>query len=165
MTRQFAYFALCACLLAVGFGMLPNRAAGQAESTAAVEAVIERPGAEVYARACAVCHGKEGHGLEEAKTSFPESHRKCTRCHRPGNPPVMSLLEVEMRQNDLFDVGIAPPLRGEGSMPAIADREALLHFISATMPRYRPGSLEQEEYEAVTDYLLSLNGRNANPSE
>lgn len=116
-------------------------------------------GAEVYAANCSVCHGATGRGLVEAKTAFPPDHRDCSRCHKRGNPPTMTLREIETRQHDLFDIGVPPPLKGEGAMAAYAPPEALRAYIAAAMPRYRPGSLTEMEYEAVTEFLLELNGR------
>ena len=71
----------------------------------------------------------------------------------------MTLRQVEMRQHDLFDIGVPPPLLGEAAMAANAPPEALLAYVSAAMPRYRPGTLSDAEYAAVTEFLLELNGR------
>ena len=116
-------------------------------------------GADLFAAKCSVCHGASGLGLAEARQAFPADHRDCTRCHKRGNPPTMTLQQVEMRQHDLFDVGEPPPIRGEGAMAAHASAEAVRAYISATMPRYRPGALSDAEYAAIADFLLALNGR------
>ena len=129
---------------------------GQASAPGAAGEVS---GKQTYARHCSVCHGETGLGLEEAREAFPEDHRRCARCHRPGNPPTMSYAQIEARQHNLFDIGIAPALRGEGSMGARSGRAALRRYIAATMPRWNPGSLSDAEYDALTDFLFELNGR------
>lgn len=120
---------------------------------------LTEEGAAVFAAHCSVCHGATGLGLVEAKEAFPADHRRCQRCHKPGNPPTMTLAQVELRQHNLFDVGTPPPLRGEGALASHAAPEALRAYVEASMPRYRPGTLSSDEYDAVTDFLLQLNGR------
>jgi mono/diheme cytochrome c family protein len=129
--------------------------------TTADEAVDEaaEQGAKIFAVNCAVCHGATGLGLDEAKAAFPADHRQCHRCHKPGNPPVMSLVQIEARQHDLFPIGEPPALRGEGALAAIIEPSELREYLRAAMPRYRPGSLSDEEYAALTAFLLHLNGR------
>lgn len=116
-------------------------------------------GAEVYADHCSVCHGATGRGLAEAREAFPPDHRRCQRCHKPGNPPTMNLAQVEQRQHDLFDVGDPPPLTGEDALAANAAPQAIRAYLEAAMPRYRPGTLSSLEYEALTAFLLQMNDR------
>lgn len=71
----------------------------------------------------------------------------------------MSLQQIEARQHNLFDIGDPPALVGDGAMAAVAAPEALRDYLKATMPRYRPGWLADEEYDALTAYLLRLNHR------
>lgn len=132
---------------------------GSAADAASGSGDSKSSGERVYARYCSVCHGVTGLGLEEAREAFPEDHRRCSRCHRPGNPPTMSYEEIETRQHNMFDIGVPPPVRGEGSMAALADRDALWQYLAATMPRWNPGSLSDAEYRAVAEFLLELNGR------
>jgi mono/diheme cytochrome c family protein len=116
-------------------------------------------GARVYAESCSVCHGATGMGLEEARQAFPEDHRRCERCHRPGNPPVMSLAEIEARQHDLFAIGEPPRLVGRDALAATVAPAALRAYLRAAMPRYRPGALSDIEYDALAAFLLDINGR------
>ena len=118
-------------------------------------------GAALFDRNCAVCHGDSGLGFAEAHLAFPEDHRRCTRCHKPNNPVVMSLEEVstEGRVHDLFPVGDPPPLRGDGALASFNGPKALFHYTRATMPRYRPGTMTVAEYIDLTAFMLYVNGR------
>ena len=117
-------------------------------------------GADVYDRNCAVCHGDSALGFAEARLAFPQDHRACTRCHKPNNPQVMSLEQVveEGRDHNLFPVGDPPPLRGGDALAALQDPVALFHYTRAAMPRYRPGTMTDQEYLDVTAFLLAVNG-------
>ncbi|MEX2541917.1 MAG: hypothetical protein WD314_08910 [Trueperaceae bacterium] len=151
-----------ACLAGVAAfaqGAAPEREdRGGAQDPSAHDAPAQY-GAEVYAQRCAVCHGATGMGLLEARAAFPADHRRCERCHRPGNPPTMSLEQIEARQHDLFALGDPPALVGTEALAASATPAALRAFLQATMPRYRPGWLSGEEYDALTAFLLQLNDR------
>lgn len=122
-------------------------------------------GQELYALNCAVCHGRTGGGLTEAKLAFPEDHRNCTRCHRSNNRVVQPLTEP-FEDNNMFSIGDPPPLRPlqaavSGRLAAVAHPSAILAYLAATMPRYDPGRLTREEYVAITAHLLFLNDRGA----
>lgn len=71
----------------------------------------------------------------------------------------MTFEQMELRQHDLFEIGTPPPLVGEGALAAVADHASLTAYLQTTMPRYQPGSLSPEAYEALASYLLVLNGR------
>ena len=113
-------------------------------------------GADVYFESCAVCHGDTALGLAEAKTTFPESHQRCTRCHRPGNPKTVDWTFIQ--DTNMFDLGDPVALRGDGALAAFANAAALHAYTSATMPRYAPGTLDNSDYLAVTAFLLHVNG-------
>ena len=113
-------------------------------------------GAEVYDLNCAVCHGDSGLGFAEAKLAFPETERKCTQCHKSGNPKLIDWKTI--RDNDMFDVGTPPALRGSERNPQFANALVLYTYLKATMPRYEPGRLSNDEYLDVTAFLLSING-------
>jgi hypothetical protein len=120
-----------------------------------------RVGAELYDRNCAVCHGDTGLGLDEARLSFPADHRRCTRCHRPGNPAQMTFAQMIEREHDLFDIGRPPSLRGPAALAGFADPVSLWAYTGATMPRYQPGRLTATETRAVVTFLWHANGRDA----
>jgi mono/diheme cytochrome c family protein len=117
----------------------------------APEAVVR--GAIVYDLNCAVCHGDTGLGYAEAKLAFPEDHRGCTRCHRPGNEREMSFETMNERVHNLFDVGNPPALRGPSALTSFPSDTVLLAYTRATMPRYQPGRLSDEEYAQVVAFM------------
>jgi len=117
----------------------------------APEAILR--GAFAYDQNCSVCHGDTGLGYEEARLAFPADHRTCTRCHRPGNAREMSFETMMERQHDLFDLGDPPALRGPGTLSAFASDEVLLAYTQATMPRYQPGRLDDEDYADLVAFM------------
>jgi len=120
----------------------------------APEAVMR--GAATYDWNCAVCHGDTGLGYAEARLSFPADHRTCTRCHRPGNEREMSFDEMNTRHRNLFDVGDPPALRGEGALAAFANDAVLFAYTRATMPRYQPGRLSDDDYADLVAFIRWL---------
>ena len=118
-------------------------------------------GAELFDRNCAVCHGDSGLGFDEAKLAFPADHRNCTRCHKPNNPAVMSLEDVVALglDHNLFSLGHPPALRGPGALASHASPTALFQVTKVSMPRYRPGTMTDDEVLDITAFLLFVNGR------
>ena len=154
-----------ACALALSFGpaaasiAMAQTTAEEAAATLALVAdgsALVRQGAILYDHNCSACHGDTGGGMAEAKTSFPDDKRTCTRCHKPSNPPQMDHLAMNWR--NAFDVGIAPPLIGTDALDGFASGAALFGYVRATMPRPWPGSLSDEEYLAITAFLAAANG-------
>lgn len=116
-----------------------------------------REGAIAYDHHCSACHGDTGGGLPEAKTSFPEEHRTCVRCHRPNNPPSMD--EAAMSWRNAFDIGRAPALIGpDAELDRFESGAALLAYVQGTMPRPWPGDLDDATYLRITAFLLQANG-------
>ncbi|HEX7038765.1 MAG TPA: c-type cytochrome [Trueperaceae bacterium] len=146
------------------FAAAQPRAGGAGPDGAAADAVaaLVAAGREAYAWNCAVCHGAAGGGIEEARLSFPPDERRCTRCHRPANPAVQPL-DRPFRDNDMFSLGEPPALHPTDERPAplasVAAPEALQAYLAAAMPRYDPGRLSDEDYWALTAFLLEMNGR------
>lgn len=110
------------------------------------DAELIEQGRELYTH-CMTCHGATGLGLEEARLHFPESHRNCQRCHRPHHPPTST--DPAM----IFDIGPAGPLRGLATSGRFPSPEVLFIYNRATMPRWEPGRLTDEEYRAITAYI------------
>lgn len=110
-------------------------------------------GSDLFYRRCSVCHGKTGLGFGEARQAFPESHQRCTQCHKSGGPEVMV---IPFQDNNMFDVGDPPALRGPGTLRAWPDAAALRAYIQAAMPRHAPGSLSRAEAAAITAFIEEL---------
>ena len=152
--------ALVATILLAATGAVSAQTT--AEEAAATLALVEdgsplvREGAILFDHNCSACHGDTGGGLDEAKTSFPDDKRNCTRCHRPSNPPQMDHLAMNWR--NAFDIGVAPQLIGPSALDGFASGAALFGYVRATMPRPWPGSLSDDEYLAITAFLAEANG-------
>ena len=58
--------------------------------------------------------------------------------------------------NNMFDVGDAPALVGEG-MAAFPNAAVLYSYIYAAMPRHAPRTLTNQEYWDITAHVLALN--------
>ena len=113
-------------------------------------------GAELFDYHCADCHGDTAAGFAEAKLAFPEDHQHCTRCHKPNNTKIMANMPIT--PDNAFNVGEPSTLRGEGALQTFPNAAALHAYMRGTMPRYEPGRLSDEEYWALTAFLLSLHG-------
>lgn len=158
------------CLLVVGLsGVLvaakpQGRATAPAVKTGTLTAQVAR-GQSIFALRCAVCHGETGGGLEEARLAFPEDHRRCESCHKPGNPNLQAQMGSRSFESvrgrtvmgNAFAIGIAPPLHGPDALAAFGDAEALKTYIRVAMPRHAPGTLNGEQSYALTAFILKLN--------
>ena len=136
-------------------GATVGRAEGGSPEPTTVE--VLDAGSVLFAANCAVCHGRSGGGIEEARLAFPPDHRHCTRCHKPNNQVVMPLSQMT-NDHDMFSLGNPPPLRDQG-MAAAAAPQALFAYVRATMPRYEPGRLSDAEYWTIVAFLTDLNQR------
>jgi mono/diheme cytochrome c family protein len=113
--------------------------------------------AATYAFSCAVCHGATGRGFAEAVAAFPADYRDCARCHHPQNAPQMPGSEI-MGSVMAFSLGDPPSLAEPARLMRYGTAAALLGYVRATMPRWAPGSLDDEAYLDVTAHLLRLVG-------
>lgn len=151
------------CLLLIGLLLGLADAIGEAPRVQAwVEADVLELGEDLYGRRCSVCHGPTGLGLEEARLAFPESHRRCTQCHKSGGTKILT---YPFQDNNMFDVGLAPALRGEGTLAPLSDPQALRAYIQAAMPRHAPGTLTAAETDAVAAFVEGLNKQRAMSNE
>ena len=128
----------------------------EANAQAAAAAQVSQ-GAAAYAFACAVCHGASGLGFSEAVAAFPTDYQQCTRCHQPQNAPQMPGSQVGLSVM-AFSLGDPPPLADAARLARFGTAAGLFHYLRATMPRWAPGSLDDETYLDVTAHLLRLVG-------
>ncbi len=112
-------------------------------------------GARVYNLVCADCHGDTGLGIEEGVLGFQPEHQYCQRCHKTFNAPTKAMTRLSQRNS--FDLGVPPALRNENSIAKFQNAFAYYSFIKATMPRYDPSGLTEQEYWDITAFLIALN--------
>jgi DMSO/TMAO reductase YedYZ molybdopterin-dependent catalytic subunit/mono/diheme cytochrome c family protein len=104
----------------VGVGMAAEEEVGPADAPPtdpSAGGLADGPGGDVYAQACASCHGDAGEGR-----------------------------------------GRFPKLIGQGSNVPAYTPEQLYNYVKGAMPPNAPGSLSDEQYLAVTEYLRRANG-------
>ena len=143
---------------ATGWRMVRAEGDGAGSAVVRADAVAGAArAASAYAFSCAVCHGATGRGFAEAVMAFPEEYRDCARCHHPQNAPQMPGSEI-MGSVMAFSLGDPPPLAQPERLLRFGTPAALLHYVRATMPRWAPGSLDDEAYLDVTAHLLRLVG-------
>lgn len=107
-------------------------------------------GAQVFAFHCSTCHGAEGQGLTpEWRATWDQEHQNCWKstCHGPQHPNTGFQLPREV-----------PALIGQDTLSKYPDGFALHAFIRGRMPYQEPGMLDEDEYWAVTAFLLYANG-------
>ncbi len=108
-------------------------------------------GAAVFARRCSTCHGDQGQGLtDEWRATWPPTHQNCWKanCHGPQPYP----------ENGFTLPRVVPALIGPNTLRRFATAADLYAYIRARMPFHAPGSLPEEDYRAVTAFLLRRHG-------
>ncbi len=108
-------------------------------------------GAAVFARRCSTCHGDRGQGLtDEWRATWPPTHQNCWKANCHGAQPYP--------ENGFTLPRVVPPLIGPGTLQRFATAADLYAYIRARMPFHAPGSLPEEDYRAVTAFLLQRHG-------
>ncbi|MCS6962869.1 MAG: c-type cytochrome [Thermoflexus sp.] len=122
-----------------------------AASTHAYQEEEAERGAAVFARRCSTCHGDQGQGLtDEWRATWPPTHQNCWKanCHGPQPYP-----------EDGFTLPrVVPALIGPNTLQRFTTAADLYAYIRAQMPFHAPGSLPEEDYRAVTAFLLQRHG-------
>ena len=100
---------------------------------------------------CMACHGDRGQGLTaEFRSLYVEDQNCWARgCHagRPGD------------QGFPIPRTVPAVISATGKLPLFATPESLYAFLRATHPPQYPGHLPDDQYWAVTNYLLVQNGQ------
>jgi mono/diheme cytochrome c family protein len=111
------------------------------------------PGADVYGRACASCHGQRGEGLAQSPAvmgsgALPLYERDPSTT---SNPAFQDIAEQQRKQ------ALPPGADTRGAFRTAAD---LYKYVSREMPlpKTKAGSLTPEEYWAVVNFLLVGHG-------
>ena len=106
-------------------------------------------GAELYQRWCSTCHGDRGQGLTEAwRATWPEDKQNCwqSKCHAGNHPP------------DGFSFPkIVPALVGRAALTKFNTAQDLYVYSRVAMPYWAPNLLSDEEYLAITTFLVEAN--------
>ncbi len=155
MRRLLPLFILASCLLLALGQSMSEKPRPPGEVVAGSSPQVLR-GAEVYDLVCSDCHGDSGMGIAEGRLSFLPDHQRCEGCHKPFNAPTKA--NVELSERNSFNIGEPPPLRGDGVLAHFGNASVLYSYLQATMPRYDPGILSDEDYLDITAFLLELNG-------
>lgn len=148
--------SLLVALIVIVASTSPRSSAEGVERDASLAAQLER-GHAVYAFHCTTCHGATGQGFEEARSAFPDDHYHCVRCHAPANPPVMTQAEIDRTQS-VFSLGNAPGLTDADALAKFGSAAGLHAYVRATMPRWNPGWIDDDEFLDVTAFVLHLAG-------
>jgi len=99
---------------------------------------------------CLPCHGDRGQGLtDEFRMLYPEEDRNCwdRGCHGPSP-----------YQNGWHLPDFVPALIGDQLLKQYGSAGGLFAFIRTSMPFQDPGSLTDEQYYAITAFLIRENG-------
>jgi cytochrome c5 len=108
-------------------------------------------GRYLYWLNCMACHGDRGQGLTaEFRSLYVEDQNCWARgCHagRPGDQgfPIPRIVPAVISET--------------GKLPPFATPEKLFEFLRATHPPQYPGHLPEDQYWAITNYLLVQNHR------
>ncbi len=156
MRSQTGHAAKLALVVGAAAVLAVQAGRGAAGEALAPDGQAQR-GAAVYAFSCAVCHGSSGQGFEEAVAAFPVDYQQCTRCHQPQNAPRMPGSQVGLSVM-AFSLGEPPPLADAQALARFGTARGLHEYVRSTMPRWAPGSLDDESYLDVTVHLLRLAG-------
>lgn len=106
-------------------------------------------GAGLYQFWCSTCHGDRGQGLTpEWRAEWPEGKQNCwqSKCHATNHPPD----GFSFPQN-------VPALIGQDVLTKFTTAQDLYIYARATMPYWSPNLLSDDEYQAITIFLVKAN--------
>lgn len=107
-------------------------------------------GAYVFYQVCMACHGDRGQGLtdEWREGGFGEdSNCWQSDCHGNNHPRDGFLL-----------IKTVPPVFGSGTFTRFKNGQELHDYLVKTMPWWKPGYLQAQEYWELTAYLMRQRG-------
>jgi len=108
-------------------------------------------GRYLYWRNCMPCHGDRGQGLtDEWRAVWVPDHQNCWArgCH-----------SGRADEKGFPIPTVVPPLIGPGRLEHFSSPEILYEYLHKTHPPQNPGYLQENEYRAITLFLLAENGR------
>jgi mono/diheme cytochrome c family protein len=117
--------------------------------TGATLAAEGQEGTKLYQQWCSTCHGDRGQGLTAAwRATWPANEQNCwqSKCHASNHPP----------DGFTFPQSV-PPLIGDETLTKFNTAQDLYAYIRATMPYWSPQLLADEDYLAITTFLVEAN--------
>jgi mono/diheme cytochrome c family protein len=106
-------------------------------------------GAKLFKQWCSTCHGDKGQGLTpEWRAEWPEGKQNCwqSKCHAGNHPPDGFSFPKKV-----------PALIGPGTLAKFSTAQDLYTYSRATMPYWSPNLLKDQEYQAITTFLVEAN--------
>jgi mono/diheme cytochrome c family protein len=106
-------------------------------------------GAKLYEFWCSTCHGDRGQGLTaEWRAQWPEGKQNCwqAKCHAASHPP----------DGFSFPKNV-PALIGPDTLAKFTTAQDLYVYSRAAMPYWSPNLLADDEYQAITIFLVKAN--------
>lgn len=106
-------------------------------------------GAKLYEFWCSTCHGDRGQGLTaEWRAQWPEGKQNCwqAKCHSTSHPP----------DGFTFPKNV-PALIGPNALAKFSTAQDLYAYARAAMPYWSPNLLSDDEYRAITIFLVKAN--------
>lgn len=137
-------------------GVLPNPVPTPTIDRLALPVLSENPtqielGNSLYYYHCMPCHGDRGQGLtDEWREVWEEDHQDCWArgCHGVRNKEGVFRIPTTV-----------PPVTGSANiLGQYSNPDTLIKYLRKTHPPQSPGILKDDEYWALTAYLLSQNG-------
>jgi mono/diheme cytochrome c family protein len=108
-------------------------------------------GSSIYYYHCMPCHGDQGQGLtDEWRAVWEEDHQDCwaSGCH-----------SIRDADKTFTIPTVIPPVIGNTALEnRFSTPEKLFEYLKETHPPQSPGILKDDEYWALTAYLLAKNG-------
>lgn len=121
-----------------------------AEPTLPAEPSQADLGAQAFWLHCLPCHGDRGQGLTlEFRETYPPDEVNCWQSGCHGKRPYENGFTLPMT---------IPAVIGENALQKFSNAAMLQSYIFATMPYWKPGSLEQDDIWKITAFLLRANG-------
>ncbi len=161
MVFFFSWLGIGLLLSLLENNILPEIPAQQAIPTPTIDRLAlpvlsEHPsqvetGSSIYYYHCMPCHGDQGQGLtDEWRAVWEEDHQDCwaSGCH--------SIRDAD----EVFTIPtVIPPVIGSIALEnRFSIPEKLFEYLRVTHPPQSPGILKDDEYWALTAYLLAKNG-------
>ena len=145
--------ALACSFLGAGLSNCTVTPLGASDDGIAKARIQSPPGADMYDRECASCHGKHGEGLTTAPAVMGAGGL-------PTYPRDDSSSSSSTFATSAQIQGDATRVPGQSKRQPFRTAQDVYDYVSSRMPlpKSRAGTLKPEEYWAIVNYLLIANG-------